>query len=186
MQRHNEIRDVIHDLSSLAWGQTVKEPIIHGFGDDLSLPGLKADIGVRGVWQPQAVALFDVRVVDTDAPSYVALTPSSVLKNAENEKKRKYLVACEAIHASFTPLCVSVDGLLGVEFKSFVKRLAEQLSIIKHQPYSMIMNWIKTKLSFSIQRATNLCIRGSRTKLRSAIDSANDAMLLNSIRLNDH
>ena len=56
VQQHNEIRDVIHDLSSLAWGQTVKEPIIHGFGDDLSLPGLKADIGVRGVWQPQAGA----------------------------------------------------------------------------------------------------------------------------------
>ena len=33
-------------------------------------PGLRLDLGIRGVWQLQVEALFDVRVIDTDAPSH--------------------------------------------------------------------------------------------------------------------
>ena len=35
-------------------------------------PALIADISIRGLWEPQAVALLDVRVVDTDAPSHIS------------------------------------------------------------------------------------------------------------------
>ena len=70
---------------------------------------LIADLGVRGVWIPQAEALFDVRVADTDAASYVNRSVSAVLATAEEEKKRKYLSAAELHHASFTPFVVSVD-----------------------------------------------------------------------------
>ena len=45
--------------------------------------------GVHGVWLPQAEALFDVRVVDTDAQPYLHHAPSKVLLNAEVEKKIK-------------------------------------------------------------------------------------------------
>ena len=34
-------------------------------------PFLVADLVVQGVWQPQTQALFDVRVIYTDAPSHV-------------------------------------------------------------------------------------------------------------------
>ena len=33
-------------------------------------PGLRLDLGIRGVWQCQVEALFDIRVIDTDTPSY--------------------------------------------------------------------------------------------------------------------
>ena len=36
------------------------------------VPALIADLGVRGVWQPQGEALFDVRVVDTDVQSCIS------------------------------------------------------------------------------------------------------------------
>ena len=32
---------------------------------------LVADLGVRGVWQPQTMALLDIRIVDTDASSHI-------------------------------------------------------------------------------------------------------------------
>jgi len=51
---------------------------------------------------------------DTDAQSYLSQPPSSVLFAAETEKK-KYLDASTAWRAHFTPLCFSVDGLVGVE-----------------------------------------------------------------------
>ena len=67
------------------------------------------------VWEPQTEALFDIRVVDTDARSYLARSLRDVLCSAEGEKKRKYLQACQNRRATFTPLCVSVDGMLGSE-----------------------------------------------------------------------
>ena len=59
-------------------------------------PTLIADICIRGLWQPQTVALLDVHVVDTDAPSYMHRTTVAVLSNAEQEKKRKHNGAAEA------------------------------------------------------------------------------------------
>ena len=50
-------------------------------------PDLIADLGIRGFWQPQTEALFDIRVVDTDAPSYVKHTVEAVLQIAEQENK---------------------------------------------------------------------------------------------------
>ena len=75
---------------------------------------LIADFSARGVGQPQATALFDVQVVDTDAPSYINRSPVNVLRAAEREML-KYGHACEDLLASFTPLCISIDGLLGSE-----------------------------------------------------------------------
>ena len=103
-QRHNEVRDAIGNLASLAWVQVTKEPIVceSSFTDPSSVT-LIADLRIRGVWQPQVDVLFDVCVTDVDAPSYCSRSPQAVLCSAEAEKKRKYMEACLARHASFTP-----------------------------------------------------------------------------------
>ena len=160
---HNEVRDAFGDLSSLVWGPVHHEPVVQEASDD-GRTVLKADLAVRGVWQPQCYAIFDVRIVDTDAPSYRSRTPPDVLQTAELEKKRKYLQACQDRRAAFTPLCVSVDGLLGKEADFFIHRLCDFLSIKWERPFSLVMYWIRARLSFAILRATLLCVRGSRTK----------------------
>ena len=43
-------------------------------------PGLRLDLGIRGVWQPQVEALSDVRVIDTDAPSHCHRAPNAILQ----------------------------------------------------------------------------------------------------------
>ena len=91
MQRHNEVRDVIGDLASLVYMEVVKEPIVQEANDaDGVVPSLITDLSIRGVWQPQTVALFDVRVTDTDAPSHSQRVVTAVLSSAEEEKKKKY------------------------------------------------------------------------------------------------
>ena len=87
--RHNEICDAIGDLVFLAWGNVVCEPVVC---DKLSSSdgALAADLCVRGVWIPQSVALFDIRVVDTDTQSYRSRTPLVVISSAECDKKKKY------------------------------------------------------------------------------------------------
>ena len=53
-----------------------------------------ADLRAHSVWQPQVDILFNVRVVDTDAPFYQGRTPKAVLHIAETEKQRKYVPCC--------------------------------------------------------------------------------------------
>ena len=73
-QRHNEIRDLIHDLTTLVWNQTIKEPIVRETSRDPHQDALIGDISTRGVWQLQSTAIFDIRVIDSDAPSYLSKT----------------------------------------------------------------------------------------------------------------
>ena len=165
-QRHNEVRDAIEDLASLVWSSVKREPIVKNAHDDDSGEVLIADLCVWGVWLPQAEALFDIRMIDTDAQSYLGWSPTQVISVAENEKKRKYLDAAAACRAHFTPLCFSVDGVAGSEAASFLKRLAYCLSACWERSYADIMYWIRARLSFAILRATVLCVRGSRTRWR--------------------
>ena len=82
VRRHNEICDA---LACLAYKDVIGEPVVRD--GDADGPGLIADLGVRGMWQPQGEALFDVRVVDTDAQSYISRSVADVLVNAEEEEK---------------------------------------------------------------------------------------------------
>ena len=86
IQRHNEIRDCIGDIA--VWTQVVREPIVREAHIRAGDSGLRLDLGVHGVWQPQAVALFDFKVIDTDAPSYSSRSPESVLESGAQDKKR--------------------------------------------------------------------------------------------------
>ena len=68
-RHHNEVRDTLGDLSSIAHKDIILEPVIQKACEVADESDLIADLGVQEVWQPQAQALFDVRVIDTDAPS---------------------------------------------------------------------------------------------------------------------
>ena len=144
----------------------MKKPVVSDGSDGVS-EMLVADLCVRGVWQPQTKALFDIRVVDTDAQSYCGRTPIAVLCSAEVEKKRKYSLACHSHCASFTPLCVSIDGLIAPEAKFFIHRLSDNFSMKWEQSFSVVSSWVRAYLSFAILRAALLCMRGSHTKWRN-------------------
>ena len=69
---------------------------------------LITDLGVHGVWLLQAKTLFDVRVTDVDAPSYVHHSVANVLTTAEDEKKSIYRAVAKEHHASFSPFAISL------------------------------------------------------------------------------
>ena len=169
IQRHNEVRDALGDIAAKAYREVTKEPIIREADDTQSITALVADLRIRGVWQPQAEALFDIRVVDTDAQSYAHRTVDDVLISAEKEKKKKYNEAAAARHASFSPFVVSVDGYMGKEAKTVLSRVADKLASSWGKSYAVVMGWVQARMSFAILKATNLCVRGSRTKWRSGI-----------------
>ena len=77
------------------------------------------DLSIWGVRIPQTEVLFYIRVLDTDTQSYCDCTPSAVLSSTEHEKTRKYSQACQDRRATFTPLCMSTDGIMGHEFRQW-------------------------------------------------------------------
>ena len=47
----------------------------------------RADISAHGFWKRGTTAMFDIRIVNLDAGSYLRMTPEKSLANAEKEKK---------------------------------------------------------------------------------------------------
>ena len=68
----------------------------------------------------QSEVLFDIRVVDTDVQYYQNRTSLAVLSSAECDKKKKYSQACQDWRATFTPLYVPVDGVMGHGATAFI------------------------------------------------------------------
>ncbi len=162
-RRHNEVRDLFGELCKNAWGNVTIEPAI---SEDDS--GLRGDLACRGVWGAQREALFDIRVIDTDAPSYVSRPVDSILSSAEQEKKRKYQNACEQRHLSFTPLVMSVDGIFASQTNSFVNTLAEKLAYRWGCSHNQVIGWLRARIAVAIIRASSMCIRGTRQNWHSA------------------
>ena len=146
--------------------QVRREPVIREADSREDVPPSRADLAVQGVRFPQSEVLLDIRIVDTDAKSYVNRSPKEVLGASEKEKKARYSTACEERRTQFTPLCFLVDGLTGSEAETFLKRLGDGLAVKWEISYSQVMGWLRARLSFDILRASFLCLRGSCTKWR--------------------
>ena len=71
IEQHNEIRDMVGQLASMAYVHVTREPVVRESREHGDGRGLVCDLAVRGVWQPQTEALFDFRVCNADTQSYV-------------------------------------------------------------------------------------------------------------------
>ena len=179
--RHNEVASEWSDLCATALSASAVsiEPSIHNDrtaaaaatnvrgrepnGNTVPIDA-RADVGVRNFWARQQTALFDVRVVDTDQPSYAKREPSKVLNSHEQAKKKKYLELCKETRRSFTPLVFSVDGMFSAETSAATKRLASHLSRKWGRQYSDVCGYVRCRLQLSLVRSTHVCVRGERYK----------------------
>ena len=133
-----------------------------------SSPFDRGDVMIRGLWDKQTSCILDVRVTNTDSPSYLGTTPEKHLAKQEKIKKRKYLEACLQQRRHFSPYVVDCFGLLGEEAIAVNQRLAAKLARKWNSSYSMTMGYVNARISVAIVRATHLCIRGSRVPFREA------------------
>jgi hypothetical protein len=171
--RHEEVAQEWHHLCAQAFTESAvsDEPLIPTSRDRLPVnaqghrepvPEQRGDISCRGFWKRGTTAIFDVRITDTDQPSYLGTAPAKVLSNMEKEKKDKYLEACLSTRRQFTPLVFSVDGLAGAEAKAAMKRLSSRLSAKWKRAYSAVCGFVRSRLAFAVVRGSNRCIRGDR------------------------
>ena len=108
--------------------------------------------------------MFDIRIFNLDAGSYLRMTPEKALAKAEKEKKDLYLQACLERRSTFTPMVYSADGTPGAEALVAQKRLATLLSYKLNQEYSEMCGFVKAMMSLPIVSSNSLLLRGSRYK----------------------
>ena len=70
---------------------------------------------------------------------------------------------CEVEHATFTPLVLSTTSGMGCAATTFYKNLASMVAEKQDIPYAMTLNWIRSRLSFALLRASIMSIRGVRS-----------------------
>ena len=93
----------------------------------------------------------------------------------EREKKRAYndrIINIE--HGTFTPLIFSITGGMGPEAELYHKALANKISLKTGDKYCNVVNYIRCKLSFLVQKLALLCLRGSRSLKDNMSDVPND------------
>ena len=168
IRRHNEIRDCLGDMATLVWPQVIREPVVREDDSASGDPGLHLDLGICGVWQPQVEA-FDIRMIDTDAPSDRRRSPVSVLDSGAVEKKRVYHSAVEDRRGNFTTFVLSVDGLLQHDASHFVKHLSASLASRWEKSFSDVLAFVHYRLQFASVCSASMCLRGSRIKWRSGL-----------------
>ena len=88
----------------------------------------RADVSYHGFWKQGTTRMFDIRIVNLDAGSYLYMTPEKALAKAEKEKKDLYLQACLERRKTLTPMVYYTDGITGEEALAAQKILAALLS----------------------------------------------------------
>ena len=95
IQRHKELRDLEAVLLSMVCKDVEVEPVLQGItGDELNrgantASDARLDIIVRGFWERQRYAFFEVRVCHPNADSYRDMDPDHIYRQHETERKRQ-------------------------------------------------------------------------------------------------
>ena len=115
------------------------------------------------------MAFLDVRVFNPFAKTHLKSKLETVFKGVESKKKTDYNERVIAIeHGSFTPIIASAGfGRESSRFlKEFINKIAEKHDLSK----SSVANYVRTKLSFVLVRAQNMCLRGSRSRFQMNVE----------------
>ena len=179
--RHNELRDITDSLLSEVCHNVATEPRLQPLNGEsmthrtaITTDYACLDIRVRGFWSFAQDAHFDVRVFHPNVSSNCSGSLSATYKKHENLKKRAYGQRVRDIeHSVLTQLVFSSTGGIGNEATTFYKRLADYMMLWKQQkPYSVVINWLRCRLSFAAIRSSILCIRGTRSSSKRPLCDA--------------
>ena len=91
----------------------------------------RLDIKAGGFWQRGVTAFFDVRVSHVNSKCNQNKTTSTIFKEQEQERKRKYQERIPDVEmGTFTPSIFGTNDVIhmGVECQIFLKALSEKLA----------------------------------------------------------
>ena len=122
----------------------------------------KWNLQIHDLWKNGTNSVHNMHLLNTDSKSYLTKTPEGCRQDAAKEKKSIYLWGCLQQRWHFSPLFDSIDGLMGVEAKAILNRMASRLATKWHQPYLRTCGYIKSMNTINLMQARHRCIWGSR------------------------
>ena len=170
MACHNKVRDGVADLVEKAFtpthvrndplifaGRAVQRTNAHPDGythlptkHNTEATEHKGKLLIREIFHNGTGSVHGMYIVNTDAKSHLAKTPEKCLQEEERTKKKMYLEACLHQCWNLLPLVDSVDGIMGVEAGSIMKRLAIRLATKWRQPYSRTCGYVKSRIAITL------------------------------------
>ncbi len=118
----------------------------------------------HGFQEHGRTCIFDVRITDTDARSYLKKEFGKVLLQHKKEKKDKYLQTCLEMRKDFTPMVYLVDGIAGHEARNAEKRLATYLASKWNRRYSQMVYYVRVWMLIAVVCANSRLIHRSRDR----------------------
>ena len=172
--RHDNLRDFFAKLLEKVCNDVETEPHLQPVGGQRFKPSVnisdeaRSDVRARGYWRPGQDFYYDLCITNADADSQKERTVAAILRSKETSKKSQYNQRIMDVdHGTFTPLVLTIKGVMGHECEKFIKTLAEKLAKKKGERYEEIMRYIRIKVSFLVMKAALLCLRGTRGKVKS-------------------
>ena len=166
--RHNRLRDLEAELMKEVCTDVRTEPTLLPIANRSNVSGNttdqgRPDVSGVGVWSPMEKTFIDVRIFHPNAPTYISKDLPQVYKTHEREKKRDYnnrIIQVE--NASFSPIVLSTFGGMGEEASRFHNRLAKLIADKRNEYYSHVINFIRTRIRFSLLKSVLISLRGIR------------------------
>ena len=124
--------------------------------------------------------MFEIRIVNLDAGSYLHMTPEKVLAKAEKEKRNLYLQDCLERRRTFTPMVYSADGISGAEALDAQKRLPALLRYKLKREHSEMCGFVWARISLEIVRSNSLLLRSpcdKRARIWQQIELTDGAVM---------
>ena len=138
----------------------------------------RLDVRAKGFWRDGQNAFFDVKVTNAESDSLRHKTVKSVIQSSEKAKKTAYNTrVIEVEQGTFTPIILTVKGVLGPEGSRYNKTLANKIAEKTGERYDDVTRVIRVKTSFLVLRAALLCLRGSRTMYSAKGEECDDFAL---------
>ena len=127
----------------------------------------------------RTTAYFDVKVFNAHTPSNCTSSTASCYRRHELEKRRKNeRRVIDVEHGTFTAFVMFSSGGMGPSATVTIKRLVSLLAKKSDTPYSVMLNVIRCKLSFSLVDSAIMCIRGARSRLKRPAVSSHSPVLI--------
>ena len=169
--RHNRVRDLEADLMKEVCHNVQVEPQLLPIEKDRLDGGsntrkkARLDVAGGGVWGAYEKTFLDIRIMHPNSESYKDMSIEAVYKHHEKLKKKAYNERVLQVEkGSFTPIVGSTFGGMGIEANRHHNRIASLIAQKRNEEYADVINYIRTRLRFSLLKSVLTAIRGVRGK----------------------
>ena len=124
-QRHNGVRNLVTSFLGKVCTNVEVEPQLQPLDNEqynlrstVTSPEARLDMMAGGFWSRGVTAFFDVRVTHVNSKCKQGKGTSTIFKEREGEKKRRYQQRVLDVEmGSFTPLVFGTNGWIGADCK---------------------------------------------------------------------